>query len=309
LADATCLERFYPEALQWSFGESIIRDYGYDFARGRQDKTHHPFMTRFGWGDVRITTRYDEHLLGVGLFSTLHEAGHALYEQGTDPAHDGLPLGEGTSNGVHESQSRLWENVVGRSLGLWSHYYPQLQRVFPEQLGNVELDTFYRAINRVEQSLIRVEADEVTYNLHIIIRFELETELLEGKLAVADLPDAWRARYAEYLGVEPSDDRDGVLQDVHWYGGVIGGAFQGYTLGNIMAGQFYAAALQAHPEIPDEIAQGQFETLHGWLQQNIYRPGSKYRPLDLVQRVTGNTLQLGPYQEYLTKKYGELYNL
>ncbi|HXF64947.1 MAG TPA: carboxypeptidase M32 [Caldilineaceae bacterium] len=309
VADDRCLHQHFPEPLQWRFGEAVIRDFGYDFERGRQDKTHHPFMTRFAWGDVRITTRFEEHHLGGGLFSTLHEAGHALYEQGTDPAYDGLPLGEGTSAGVHESQSRLWENIVGRSRGFWRHYYPKLQAIFPDQLGQTPLETFYRAINKVKPSLIRVDADEVTYNLHVIIRFELELELLEGALTVAELPDAWRARYQEYLGVEPPDDRDGVLQDVHWYGGIVGGMFQGYTLGNIMAAQFYAAALQAHPEIPAEIEQGRFTTLLGWLQRNIYRHGSKYLTADLVQQVTGGPIQLGPYQDYLTGKYSELYGL
>lgn len=308
-ADASCLHQHYPEQTQREFGEAVIQDFGYDFSRGRQDKTLHPFMTRFSWGDCRITTRFYEDYLASGLFSTFHEAGHAFYEMGTDPAHDGLPLGRGASAGAHESQSRLWENVVGRSLGFWQHYYPKLQAAFPQQLGGVSLDTFYRAINNVEPSLIRVEADEVTYNLHVIIRFELELELLEGKLAIADLPDAWRARYEDYLGVHSSDDRDGVLQDVHWYAGTIGGSFQGYTLGNILCGQFYAAALRAHPEIPDEIASGRFDTLHGWLRDNIYHRGSKYVTGDLVQRVTGAPIQLAPYKDYLTTKYGALYAL
>lgn len=309
LTDASCLHQHYPEESQRIFGESVIQDFGYDFSRGRQDKTLHPFMTRFSWGDCRITTRFDEEYLASGLFSTFHEAGHAFYEMGTDPAHDGLPLGDGASSGAHESQSRLWENIVGRSLGFWKHYYPKLQETFPDQLGQVTLDTFYRAINKVEPSLIRVEADEVTYNLHVIIRFELELDLLEGKLTIAELPEAWRARYQEYLGVQSPDDRDGVLQDVHWYGGLIGGAFQGYTLGNILCGQFYAAALKAHPEIPEEIEQGRFDTLHGWLRDNIYRHGSKYLTNDLVKQVTGSPIQLAPYQEYLTTKYGALYDL
>lgn len=307
--DASCLHQHYPEAGQRAFGEAVIQDFGYDFSRGRQDKTLHPFMTRFSWGDCRITTRFDEDYLGSALFSTFHEAGHAFYEMGTDPAHDGLPLGSGASSGAHESQSRLWENIVGRSRGFWNHYYPKLQAAFPGQLGQVSLDTFYRAINKVEPSLIRVEADEVTYNLHVIIRFELELELLEGKLTIAELPEAWRARYQEYLGVHSSDDRDGVLQDVHWYAGLIGGAFQGYTLGNILCGQFHAAALQAHPEIPAEIENGRFDILHTWLRDNIYRPGSKYVTQELVERVTGQPITLAPYKRYLTTKYGALYTL
>lgn len=309
LTDASCLHQTFPEEQQRAFGEMVIRDYGYDFSRGRQDKTLHPFMTRFSLGDCRITTRFDEHYLGAGLFSTLHEAGHALYEMGTNPDHDGLPLGSGASSGAHESQSRLWENVVGRGIHLWRHYFPKLQAAFPQQLSTVSLDTFYRAINKVEPSLIRVEADEVTYNLHVIIRFELELELLEGKLSIADLPEAWRARYQEYLGVHSDDDRDGVLQDVHWYAGLIGGAFQGYTLGNILCSQFYAAALRAHPEIPAELEEANFITLHSWLKDNIYRRGSQYLTNDLVKLVTGEPIHLAPYQHYLTTKYSALYNL
>lgn len=307
--DGSCIFKYYPEAKQWTFGEEMIRDFGYDFNRGRQDKTHHPFMTRFSWGDCRITTRFDENYLNAGLFATLHEAGHALYEMGTDPSYDGSPLGDGTSAGVHESQSRTWENVVGRSLPVWKHYYPKLQATFPEQLGKVELNTFYRAINKVKPSLIRVEADEVTYSLHVIIRFELECELLEGTLRIADLPEAWRARYQEYLGVSSADDRNGVLQDVHWFTAPIGGAFQGYALGNIIAGQFNAAARKAIPDLAGQWEQANFAPLHNWLIENVYRHGRKYTTLELVRRVTGESLQLGPFKEYLTTKYGEIYKL
>ncbi len=308
-ADDSCLHRHFPEAAQSLFCLQVARQIGYDFNRGRLDKTHHPFTTGFGWGDVRITTRYNEHDLGDALFSTIHEAGHALYEQGGTPEFEGTPLEGGTSSGVHESQSRLWENVAGRSRAFWQFFYPQLQAAFPEQLGPVPLDAFYRAINKVAPSLIRVDADEVTYNLHVMIRFDLELELLEGKLAVRDLPEAWRARYEADLGVAPPDDRDGVLQDVHWYDGAVGGAFQGYTLGNILSALFHAAAVQAHPGIPGEIAQGQFGTLLGWLQQNIYRHGSKFTAAELVERVTGAPLRIEPYIGYLRAKYGELYRL
>jgi carboxypeptidase Taq len=307
--DASCVHQYFPEDKQWAFGEKIIRDYGYDFNRGRQDKTHHPFMTRFNWGDCRITTRFDEHFLNSGLFATLHEAGHALYEMGVDPDFDASPLGEGTSAGVHESQSRTWENIVGRSIYFWKHYYPDLQATFPQQLGQTDLRTYYQAINKVKPSLIRVEADEVTYNLHVIIRFELECELLEGSLTIADLPEAWRARYQEYLGVSSTTDQDGVLQDVHWYAGLIGGQFQGYTLGNILSGQFYAAARQAIPYLHEQWEMGSFEQLHSWLRTNIYRYGRKYNTLELVERITGGPLQLAPYQEYLTTKYSAIYGL
>lgn len=309
LADDSCLHRHYPSAAQLALGEKMARAYGYDFERGRQDLTHHPFATKFGPGDVRITTRIKVDDFGWGLFSTLHEAGHAMYEQGIAPELSYTTLDQGTSSGVHESQSRLWENLVGRSRAFWEHYYPETQAAFPEALGDVDLETFYRAVNRVQRSLIRTEADEVTYNLHVIIRFELECQLLEGTLAVADLPAAWNAAYAEALGVAPPDDRDGVLQDVHWYGGPIGGQFQGYTLGNVLSGQFWAAALAAHPEIPGEIAQGRFATLHGWLRDNIYRHGSKFTAAELVERVTGSPISIAPYMAYLRDKYGELYDL
>jgi carboxypeptidase Taq len=308
-ADASCLYRHYPEADQLAFGERIIRRFGYDFERGRQDKTHHPFATKFSIGDVRITTRFKENDLSEGLFSTLHESGHAMYEQGVDPAFEGTPLADGTSAGVHESQSRLWENLVGRSRPFWEHHYPQLRDAFPAQLGDVSLDTFYRAINKVQRSLIRTDADEVTYNLHVMIRFDLGLALLEGSLAVKDLPEAWHARYAEDLGIAPPDHRDGVLQDVHWYSGPIGGSFQGYTIGNILSAQLFDAARAARPEIDGELARGEFGALHGWLREHIYRHGSKFTAPELIERVTGGPLRIEPYVAYLRRKYGELYVL
>ena len=307
--DDSFLHRHYPEQQQWDFGVRVVERFGYDFQRGRQDKTHHPFMIKFGPGDVRITTRFHENDLGDGLFSTMHESGHAMYEQGIDPALDGTPLGGGASAGVHESQSRLWENLVGRSRPFWSHTYPQLQAVFPQQLGDISLDSFYRAINKVQPGLTRVEADEVTYNLHVIIRFELELALLEGSLAVQDLPEAWRAAYRAALGVTVPDDRQGVLQDMHWYYSQIGGGFQGYTLGNIMSAAFWQAANAAHPEIAGQIAQGRFDTLLGWLRAHIHRHGSKFTAAELVQQITGAPLSIAPYIGYLQAKYGELYGL
>lgn len=307
--DDSFIYRDYTEQQQWDFGLDIVRRYGYDLQRGRQDRTHHPFMTRFSVGDVRITTRFSKNNLVDGLFSTLHEAGHALYEQGTAPEFDGTPLGRGASSGVHESQSRLWENLVGRSRPFWSCFYPQLQAVFPQQLGDVSEDAFYRAINLVRPSLIRVDADEATYNLHVLIRFELELQLLEGALAVRDLPDAWQASYQQSLGVQAPDNRDGVLQDVHWYSGLIGGAFQGYTLGNIMGAAFWQAARQANPEIEAQIARGQFDLLRGWLADNLYRHGRKFTAEELVQRITGAPLSIDPYLAYLRAKFGDLYGL
>ncbi len=307
--DDSFLHRTFPEPEQIEFGRRVAEEYGYDFNRGRLDKTPHPFMTKFSLDDVRITTRVKTNDLSEALFSTLHEAGHALYEQGIDHALEGTPLAGGTSAGVHESQSRLWENQVGRSLPFWRHYYPQLQETFPGQLNDVSLDQFYRAINKVQRSLIRTDADEVTYNLHVMIRFDLELELLEGRLAVADLADAWHARYESDLGIRSEDDSDGVLQDVHWYAGFIGGAFHGYTLGNVMAATFYRTALEAHPEIIDQIGEGRFDTLHSWLRENIYQHGSKFTADELIERVTGAPLSIDPYINYLKRKFGELYGV
>ncbi len=308
-ADDSCLRQHFPEAEQLAFGAGIARQIGYDFERGRIDKTHHPFMTKFSLGDIRITTRVKEDELGENLFSVIHEAGHAMYELGIRMELEGTPLANGTSAGVHESQSRTWENLVGRSLGFWEHFYPRLQAAFSGQLANVPLETFYRAINKVDRSLIRTDADEVTYNLHVMIRFDLELALLEGRLAVRDLPEAWHARYQEDLGLRAPDDRDGVLQDVHWFGGWIGGAFQGYTLGNILGAQFFEVALKAHPEIPGEIAQGRFDILRGWLTENLYQHGRKFTTSELVARVTGGSISIQPYLNYLKTKYGTLYTL
>ena len=307
--DDSCLRGAFAETRQLDLNTSVIKRLGYDFERGRIDKTHHPFCTKFSADDVRITTRVDETDIGQALFSTIHEAGHAMYEQGVAGALAGTPLGSGTSAGVHESQSRLWENVVARGREFWQHFYPALQAAFPDPFRNVELETFYRAINKVQRSLIRTDADEVTYNLHVMMRFDLELDLLEGRLAVKDLPEAWRARIKADLAIAPDDDRNGCLQDVHWFSGGIGGGFQGYTIGNILSAQFYAAAVRAHPEIPREIERGKFDTLHKWLAAQIYRHGRKFEPNELVVRATGEPMTIGPYMEYLRSKYGELYRL
>jgi carboxypeptidase Taq len=307
--DDSCLRGRFPEAAQMAFGLAVIERVGYDMKRGRLDKTHHPFCTKFASGDVRITTRVRDDDISEALFSTLHEAGHALYEQGVDAALEGTPLNSGASAGVHESQSRLWENVVGRSRGFWEHFYPRLRDVFPDHFAAVPLETFYRAINKVQRSLIRTDADEVTYNLHVMMRFELELALLEGRLEVKDLPEAWRARFAADFGIAPPDDRDGCLQDVHWYGGSVGGGFQGYTIGNILAAQFHAAALRAHPEISTQMGHGEFATLHAWLREHLYRHGRKFTPDQLVERATGGPMSIAPYLAYLRGKYGELYRL
>jgi carboxypeptidase Taq len=303
------LRQRYPLTQQFAFARTQVAEFGYDFSRGRLDETHHPFAIEFSLDDVRITTRGREDYLPEALFCTFHESGHGMYHQGLEPRLEGTPLADGSSAGVHESQSRLWENIVGRSRGFWHYAFPKLQRAFPEQLAGVPLEDFYRAINTVTPSRIRTQADEVSYNLHVIIRFELELELLEGKLSVTELPDAWRARYADLLGVTVPNDRDGVLQDVHWFSGPIGGAFQGYTLGNILSAQFYEAACQTHPEIPQRLEAGDFSPLYQWTRDTIHRHGRTYDPGDMIKRICGTGLDTGPYLRYLGGKYGELYEL
>lgn len=309
MADDSCLKQRFPEEQQIAFAKEVVKQLGYDFERGRLDKTHHPFMTKFSLGDVRITTRLKENDLGENLFSTIHESGHAMYEQGIRQDFEGTPLAGGAGSGTHESQSRTWENIVGRSREFWQHFYPRLQKAFPEQLKKVSLNTFYKAINKVERSLIRTDADEVTYNLHVMLRFEFELQMLEGKLAIKDLPEAWKEQFKADIGIPVPDDKDGALQDVHWYAGVIGGSFQGYTLGNILGALFFDMVEKAHPGIRGEISQGKFDTLRGWLRENIYQHGRKYTEPELIERLTGGPIRIGPYIAYLKRKYGELYSL
>jgi carboxypeptidase Taq len=307
--DDSCLTRHYPEDAQWRFGEMVATRFGYDFGRGRQDRAPHPFTTSFSRDDVRITTRLSTDDLRFGLFATMHEAGHGMYEQGIAPSLDGTLLGSGASSGVHESQSRLWENLVGRSRSFWEWGYPLLQAEFPGQVGEVPLDTFYRSINRVEPSLIRVEADELTYNLHIMMRFDFELALLDGTLRVADLPDAWRARFIEDLGIAPVNNRDGCMQDVHWFAGPVGGAFQGYTIGNVLAAQLFDCANRDVPTIPEDIANGRFEQLLGWLHTNLHAFGRTHDVHGTVRRATGSDLTIEPYMAYLQGKFGQLYGI
>ncbi|MBO6940129.1 MAG: carboxypeptidase M32 [Deltaproteobacteria bacterium] len=307
--DRSFLDADYPEEKQLAFAAEVSAALGYDFQRGRQDLTHHPFMIRFSSGDVRITTRVDPRDFTDCLFGTIHETGHALYEQNIDRAFDGTPLGAGTSTGVHESQSRLWENLVGRSRPFWEHMYPKLQATFPEPLADVSLDDFHRAINTVERGLVRVDSDEVTYNLHVMLRFDLECAMLEGELAIRDLPEAWNARMEADLGTKPPTDTLGCLQDVHWYCIPIGGAFQGYTLGNLMSAQFFGAASKALPELDAQLAKGEVGPLRSWLTENIYRHGATYFPDELIQRTTGAALSPEPFLAYLRKKYGPLYDV
>ncbi|WP_413162389.1 carboxypeptidase M32 [Capilliphycus salinus ALCB114379] len=307
--DDSCLHQFYGEQEQLNFIKGVLFRLGYDFNRGRQDKTLHPFASKFSIGDVRITTRVYEHHLDQALFSSIHEMGHAMYEQGLSPDLEATPLAMGTSFSVHESQSRLWENLVGRSRGFWEWFYPQLQGTFIRQLGQTSSEQFYRAINKVQPSLIRTDADEVTYNLHVMIRFDLELAMLEGTLSVGDLPKAWNERYQKDLGLVPSTDTNGVLQDVHWYIGLIGGMFHGYTLGNLIAAQFYETAIINDPEIPVDIERGNFQRLRDWLKHHIYQHGRKFTTQELLERVTGRGLSLDPFLNYIRNKYGYIYNL
>jgi carboxypeptidase Taq len=307
--DTSFLRLRYDQDAQLAFGRSVVTRLGYDFSRGRSDLTHHPFMTKIGEGDVRITTRVRETDLTDSLYSTIHECGHALYEQSIDDSFARTPLHTGTSSGVHESQSRLWENVVGRSREFWQGMLPEARAFFPEQLGDVSVDEMHRAVNRVERSLIRVDADEVTYNLHVMIRFDLALSLLEGTLSVRDLPDAWNARYEADLGVSAPTPTDGVLQDVHWYVERVGGLFQGYTIGNVLSAQFYDAACRADRSIPEASNNGDFTPLLAWLVENVYRHGRVYDPNDLVRKATGSDIRIEPFVKYLKRKYGELYSV
>ena len=309
-ANSGILTRPYPESQQEAFGKQIVTAFGFDWTRGRQDRAVHPFCTSFTTGDVRITTRYEENFVPAGLFGSLHETGHALYEQNVAPRYDaGGVLGGGVSLGVHESQSRLWENLVGRSRPFWERYYGDLQTAFPDALNGVKLDDWYTAINRVEPSLIRVEADEVTYNLHILLRFEMEVELLEGRLSVADAPAAWNAKMQEYLGITPPTDAEGILQDVHWSSGLFG-YFPTYSVGNLLSVQLFEAADKSlGGQLNAQIAAGNFDPLREWLTANVYQWGKKFDPAVLVQRATGCAPDPAPYLRYLNTKFGTLYGL
>ncbi|MFK7600932.1 carboxypeptidase M32 [Deinococcus sp. SM5_A1] len=311
------LNRSYPAAAQKSISLALAQKFGYDTERGRLDESAHPFEISFTRQDVRITTRIQENFLSGALFGTLHETGHAMYEQGVRPelsrtvlASDllGLYAVGGASYGTHESQSRLWENRIGRSKAYWNLHFPQLQEAFPEALADVDTATFHRAVNTVRPSLIRVEADELTYDLHIMLRVELERALIGGELAVKDLPEAWNARIKADLGLDVPDDARGVLQDIHWSAGMFG-SFPTYTIGNVMASQFYAAAREQMPELEDTLLRGEYATLLGWLTDNIYQHGRTYTPHELLTRVTGRGLDPQPYLDYLSSKYGELYEL
>jgi carboxypeptidase Taq len=304
--DDSVLYRGFDPELQLQYSLQVVAKLGYDLERGRQDLAAHPFTVSFGPGDVRITTRVSHGFFNECLFGSIHEAGHGMYNQGIGQNLDRTPLWSGASPGVHESQSRLWENLVGRSAAFWRHFYPSLLNVFPGPLKGVDEEAFYRAVNKSYPSLIRVEADEVTYNLHILLRFELENELLEGSLKVADLPEAWSARVRSYLGIEVPNDREGVLQDVHW-SGVSFATFPGYTLGNLMGAQLMDKVRTDIPDLDGHIEKGEFGVLLKWLRTNLYRHGRKFTPNELLERVTGKPLTPGPWIAYVRQKFGALY--
>ena len=294
---------------QLSFSRMAVRRLGYDFNRGRLDLTEHPFTTSFGLSDVRITTRVVRTLPLSCLLSAVHECGHAIYEQGIDPSFDRSLLADGASLGFHESQSRLYENQVARSLPFWKFFFPKLRKRFPRQLGGVSVEAFYRAVNKVEPSLIRTEADEATYNLHIMLRYELEKELFAGRLRVAELPEAWNCRMRDYLGIVPPDDRSGVLQDIHWALGDFG-YFPTYALGNLIGAMVWKQLRSECPGIDDEIAAGRFAPLRAWLREHLHRYGASLPPAELLERICGRrTVDAGGYVEYLREKFCAVYDL
>ena len=298
----------FPIPAQRAMTLEVVKALGYDVQRGRQDEAPHPFCTSFTRDDVRITTRYSEERLEVGLYASLHECGHALYEQGFDAEYDGTPLAGGASSGIHESQSRLFENLVGRSREFCEWVLPKVQMAFPDSARGWTADQFYRGVNVVRPSLVRVEADEVTYNLHIFLRFELERDLLSGKLHVSQLPDAWNEKMNQYLGLTPPDVGVGVLQDVHWPSGLFG-YFPTYTLGNVFASQIWSAARRDLPDLDAEIRRGEFAALRDWLCESIHRHGRKYLPHELLRIATGEPPTARHYGDYLRTKFSELYDL
>jgi carboxypeptidase Taq len=306
--DTAVLHRDYPIERQRQFSQAAARAIGFSFEAGRLDETTHPFCSGIGPGDCRLTTRYNPSFFNEAFFGTLHEAGHGLYEQGLPREAFGSPLGEAASLGVHESQSRLWENQVGRGRPFWDHFFPLAQEAFPAALKGATLDEFLFAVNDVRPSFIRVEADEATYNLHIILRFELEQALLTGDLKPADVPGAWNERFQRMLGLDVPDDRRGCLQDIHWSMGGLG-YFPTYTLGNLLAAQFMAQARADLPGLDDDFRRGEFGRLLGWLRENIHRHGQRYRPSQLCERITGKPLSHRPLVAYLREKYGPMYGL
>jgi carboxypeptidase Taq len=298
--DDSFLRAEFGTEAQQEFTFTVLRRFGFTDDQWRLDPTQHPFMCTPGEGDVRLTTNWRPDDLS-SIFASMHEFGHGMYEWGVDSALQRTPLGSGVSLGMHESQSRTWENLVGRSRAFWRFFYPQLQKVFPAQLGSVDEEAFFRAVNKVHPSLIRIDADEVTYNLHIILRFELEQELIEDRLELRDLPDAWNARMDEYLGIEVPDDAHGVLQDMHWAGGSIG-YFPTYSLGNVMSVQIWGRMMEDVADVDEQMERGEFGEIREWLRSHLYVLGRKYTPQETIERVTGSRIDAGPYVRYLREK-------
>lgn len=308
LPDRSIVDRNYPKDRQYLLGQMLISKIGFNLHDGRIDTTTHPFCAGLGPGDTRVTTRYNEKDLTDSLFGMLHEAGHGMYDQGLDRTHYGTPRGDSVSLGIHESQSRMWENIVGRSRAFWEYAFPLAQGVFPESLATVSLDEFHWTANDVQPSFIRVEADEATYNLHILLRFELEQAIIGGDLSVKDIPGAWNDRMSRLLHVVPPDDAKGCLQDVHWSGGMFG-YFPTYTLGNLYAAQFVQQAKKDLGDLDDQFRRGEFAPLRKWLRRNIHQHGMRYRASDLVKQVTGKPLSHKPLMNHLRTKLGPLYGV
>jgi carboxypeptidase Taq len=298
----------FPAAAQQALGIAVTKALGFDYEAGRLDVSTHPFTTSFGRSDVRLTTRYDLAWPFQSLMGTIHEAGHGMYDQGLPEEHEGTPLGETVSLGIHESQSRFWENNIGRSRGFWQYWYPRFKAEFPGQVGHLTLDQLFCLVNDVRPTLIRVEADEVTYNLHILVRFELERDLFRDALQPADLPAAWNEKYQRYLGITPATEREGVLQDVHWSWAYFG-YFPTYSLGTVYAAQLEAALRCAVPELDWQMAAGNFSQAFQWMRENIHRFGKLYRPKELIEKATGQPPAAADYVAYLTRKYSEIYRL
>lgn len=306
--DDSMLRQHYPADQQLALAEAGLRTIGFDFERGRQDLTVHPFCLGLSASDVRLTTRVEEDWLSNCFFSALHEGGHGLYEQGLPQEFANLPLATSVSLGIHETQSRLWENIIGRSRGFWEHFLPIAKEHFPAQLADVTVEQMYRAVNKSQASFIRTEADEVTYNLHVMLRFDLEKDLIAGNIAVNDLPELWNAKMQEYLGVTPPNDTLGVLQDVHWSSSYIG-YFPTYTIGTVASVQLYNAAVAANPDIPAAIARGDLSGVLAWMREHVHNPGSRYTPSELLERATGSTLDAEPYLAYMEQKFTDIYGL
>ena len=306
--DDSFLHASFPEAGQWAFGMDVAQALGYSLDHGRQDRSAHPFTTSFGITDVRVTTRLDPHFFPTAFFGTVHEVGHALYEQGVAPALARTPLADGASLGLHESQSRLWENLVARSAPFWDGAYPALQARFLGPLADVPREDFVRAVNKVQPSLIRVEADELTYHLHVLLRFEIERALVAGTLRVDDVPEAWNEATRDLLGVVPPSDADGCLQDIHWSLGAIG-YFPTYTLGTLMSAQLWDAMRRDLGDLDALMRAGDFAPILGWLRERVHRWGRALPAGEILRQSTGSDLDAGPWLAYARAKYGALYGL